>query len=288
VWWKDPSIVFGVSALAGLMVLSVYLFHRDMSGYEVNHYRVPMGTKFGGDPLRLIHVTDLHMGPWVLPSRLQKIAGWINRRKPDYVVITGDFISHFREYVPGCARALSVLSPRLGTLAVLGNHDHWVDGDYISGVLKDEGIIFLKNENIPCEDQQGLYIAGVDDLYTGHCDLNTALKGIPEGATILLLTHSPDLFYQAAERGVRLILAGHTHGGQVCLPFYGPLSIPSKYGTRLARGWFNAGDTRLYVNRGVGEVFPPVRAFCRREIVVMDLVAGTGEAELVRREYIML
>jgi predicted MPP superfamily phosphohydrolase len=117
-----------------------------------------------------------------------------------------------------------------------------------------------------------IWLVGTDDPYFGHADLDASFKGVPNTAFALVLTHAPEACKELAERpAARLVLAGHTHGGQVRFPFIGAVHVPSRYGTRFAHGLFKLGDTFFYVNAGMGMSHLPVRFLCRPELTVLTL-----------------
>lgn len=279
----NPWMLWPLVAL--LLAVVVYLFHRESTWVEINHYSVPADGIESSGPVRVVHLTDLHLGPWITVSSLRRAVEAVNALRPDYVLITGDFVTHFREYIPGCGEALAGLKAKSGVIAVLGNHDHWVDGSYIRSSLADAGVTLLANAGHVPGDDSGVVFAGVDDNYTRRHDLALALQGLPEDGFRILLSHSPDIFDEAGESGVDVILCGHTHGGQVRAPFIGALYIPSAFGSRYSGGWYHSGKVSMYVNRGLGEVFPPVRFLCRREIAVFDLKPGAGRPELTKKEF---
>lgn len=255
---------------------------------EVNRYRVPVGPGKLDKPVNIVHITDIHISPWYPPSQFQKAAEVINGLNPDYVVITGDIVTHFREYIPGAARALSGLKPKKGMVGVLGNHDYWIDAEYIAGCLQEAGVELLLNRAISSKNGSPITFLGVDDPYTGHDDLPRSCEDIPADQVKILLSHSPDIIEQAAPKKIDLVFAGHTHGGQVRLPVVGALTIPSKFGKKYDKGWFVENKTRMYVNRGLGGIFPPIRFLCRREIALFSLVDGEGKPGLLGKELIKM
>lgn len=255
---------------------------------EVNHYKVPLGEGKLEKPVHLVHITDIHISPWALPSTYEPAVKFINSLEPDYIAITGDFVTHFKELIPGCSRVLSGLKADEGVMGVLGNHDYWIDSGYLTECLKDAGVDMLINRSRVSKNGCMLTFLGVDDPFTHHDNLTSSLQDIPDSQIKVLLSHSPDIIEKAAELGVNLILVGHTHGGQVRFPFVGAIYIPSRFGTRYDKGWFREKNTQMYVNKGLGGIFPPVRFLCRREIAVMNLVAENGEPELLKRELVYL
>jgi uncharacterized protein len=260
-----------------LILTSFFLFIRTESTViEVNHYNVPVGAGRLKRRVRIAHLSDLHISQWNSADMLQKAVDRINLEKVDYIVITGDFITHHREFIPVCTQVLSGLKASGKVLGVLGNHDYWVNAEYLASCLHDAGITMLRNENFT-DDENGIFWAGVDDPYTFHDDPESSLEGKPDDTFTVLLSHDPDIIEKVKNKGVDLILSGHTHGGQIRLPFIGAIYVPSDHGSKFDMGWFNEQGTKLFVNRGLGVVFPPYRTFCRREIVIMDLLPENGE-----------
>jgi predicted MPP superfamily phosphohydrolase len=237
--------------------------------------RVPVeiaGLPDGLDGLRIAQLSDFHLGPLVRIEHVRRAVRLANSLEPDVIVVTGDFVSVARRYVGPAVGATAELSARLGVFAVLGNHDFWVAPRMIASLLRRAGVVVLRNETaVVFRDGVTLNLAGVDDMWARADDLDQALAGVQPGDPIILLSHNPDLAPDAAPRGVSLLLAGHTHGGQVRLPIVGPLVVPSKYGKLWAAGLHRVGSMSLYVNRGVGLIAPPVRFLCPPEVTLLQL-----------------
>ena len=188
------------------------------------------------------------------PSRLREIVGQINRLAPDIVLIAGDLVTDKRlatRYYSHdeAAAPLKGLRPRLATVAVLGNHDHWRDSAAAHRALADAGIRVLDNRAA----QVGpVAIGGLDDAFTGRDDLPATLAALGKlDGPKLILSHSPDPFADL-DGDVFLMLAGHTHCGQIAPPLIGPLSTMSKYGDRYACGIVREGGRTLIVTAGLG------------------------------------
>lgn len=225
------------------------------------------------DGLRIVQVSDLHLGPDVPREDLDRAIDKANQLDPDIVVITGDTVTKSADYIYPCSQSLQALRPKLGSYAVLGNHDFATDPDKITDALTAAGIKVLRNENDSIDkDSEQLWILGVDDIYLFQDDLPEAMEGIPSDATTILLCHSPDIANQASDLAVDLVLTGHTHGGQVRLPFIGPLIVPVENSEYVA-GLYSVGDTQMYVNRGIGIVYLPVRFLARPEVTLLVLRA---------------
>ncbi|HEU4595986.1 MAG TPA: metallophosphoesterase, partial [Pyrinomonadaceae bacterium] len=168
------------------------------------------------DGLRVVHLSDIHHSPFTGREQVERAVEVANSLQPDIIALTGDYISHEREYIEPCAEMLGRLRARRGVYAVMGNHDNWVDAPLITDLFRAEGIRVLLNEGLRFEDRgASFWLAGVDDTMVGLEDLPLALAGSREDELKLLLAHNPVILRRAARAGVDLVLSGHTHGGQV-------------------------------------------------------------------------
>lgn len=260
----------GASFLAGHVAGNVY--HA-----EVTRHRLRLASLTR--PLRVAQLSDLHYGPYLHAG---SVRGWVRQaeaEEADLVVLTGDTVDRwFQGSLAPLVQALAGLSAPLGVWACLGNHDHYRFGAAVTELedaLAEAGITLLVNRGTLLRDD--LYLAGVDDYSSGAPNLSAALGGAPGGAATLLLCHQPDYFPQMT-LSADLTLAGHTHGGQVRLPFVGTPVTSSSYGERYLQGWApppNGRFGRAYVTRGLGVSFLPVRLNCPPELAVFDLEPGT-------------
>ena len=173
-----------------------------------------------------------------------------------------------KEFISSVAEELAELKAKEGVFAVLGNHDN---KDETTGALAEKGIRVLINEHIPLYRKKDyLFIAGVDDLWAGKLNIETTLNGTDDKPKIVLC-HNPDAIEKIKHTHVDFVMAGHTHGGQVSLPLYGPPVVYSKFGARYASGLFHEEKTIMYVNKGIGVSNFPVRFFARPEITLFTL-----------------
>ncbi len=222
---------------------------------------------------RIAQISDLHMGDWLDANKLAEIVALVNKQKPDMIVITGDFVTRHPEYVASdLAKSLSKLSAPDGVMAVLGNHDYRPGPDVIRHVMQDSGITNLSNGVHTLERASALLnIAGVDDVWQGKDRLDLVLNKLPKAGAALLLTHEPDFADISAATGrFDLQISGHSHGGQVNIPFLGPMRLPP-LGRKYPLGLYRVGEMIQYTNRGIGMVYPHVRFNCRPEITLFTL-----------------
>jgi predicted MPP superfamily phosphohydrolase len=231
------------------------------------------------DGFKIVHLSDLHYGPHISTADLAAVVETTNRLQPDLAVITGDFVtaplfgdpSRARRNAEPCAKVLADLRTRVGTFAVLGNHDYRVGADWVAQTLDNIGISVLCNRAVPLESNQArLWMAGVDDVLTDGPDLEKALQQVPKNEPTVLLAHEPDYADYVARFRVDLQLSGHSHGGQVRLPLLGAPILPAmarKYPIGLRR----IGPLHLYTNRGIGVIDPPIRLNCPPEITLVTL-----------------
>jgi hypothetical protein len=225
------------------------------------------------DGTRVVHLSDFHHSRWIPESYLRRIVAGANALNPDVVALTGDFVHRGKEWVPGCVAALAGLRARFGVFAVLGNHDHYRNAaPVVSDGLTRAGIAVLTNRRaILRRDGVELVVAGTGDYWRDKQDLHRALAGVRRPRSVLLLQHNPDYVERLTDDRVGLVLSGHTHGGQIVLPFFGPPILPSRYGQKYAAGLCQGPVAPVYVTRGVGAAFPPVRFCCPPEISVLTL-----------------
>jgi predicted MPP superfamily phosphohydrolase len=252
---------------------------------EITHQRISIAKlprEFQG--FRIVQLSDIHHSPFFAEEEIAEAARRANDLKPDLIALTGDYVSHSRNYIAGCARALGTLEAKHGVFAVLGNHDHWTDSEMMIAALSDQGIHVLCNENVRIKHDKSYFrLAGVDDLIAKRGDLTTALLGTHRGETRILLAHNPSIIREAARAGVDLVLSGHTHGGQINWRLLTGREDrkTAKWLRRsnrrpkgsLLRGYAQLGSTQLYVNRGLGTVVVPLRYGCPPEITLLELIS---------------
>jgi predicted MPP superfamily phosphohydrolase len=221
----------------------------------------------------IAQLSDLHLGPVIQPEHIHAAVERTLALKPDLIALTGDYVSDLRNGEAGqVTDALSRLQAPHGVFGVLGNHDWWTDAATVADAVTRAGVILLRNQHLAVRrGGEALYLTGVDDFWEGHADLGRALAGIPDGAAIVLLAHEPDYALRASRHmRIGLQLSGHSHGGQVRLPFIGPLALPP-HGQRFPAGLYTVEEMLLYTNRGLGMVRPAVRFNCRPEITLFTL-----------------
>lgn len=224
------------------------------------------------DGLCIAHLSDLHLQRFDDVER-QTIEA-VRKADPDLICFTGDFIDD-RKHLQFLVPYLMELCRGKRAYGVLGNHDHseQVDTEWLRRELGRVGVRLLMNEAVE-ERVRGVRVAvaGVDDPHTGRADVARALGRAPErrGFT-LLLAHSPDVLLDAEAAKADLVLCGHTHGGQVCLPLIGPLQTNTRLGRRAAQGEGVIDGARYYVSRGLGTSALRLRLFCRPELAVLTL-----------------
>jgi predicted MPP superfamily phosphohydrolase len=227
---------------------------------------------------RLVQISDIHIGGWMNRERLRQVVEALLAQEPDLVVITGDFVighgwnDSLQSVLDEMVAELSVLTEGCTTLAVLGNHDYWTNADAVRAALHACRIVNISNDVYSLSRDAGqLHIAGVDDIWEGQDRLDLVLEKLPQAGAALLLAHEPDYADRSAKTGrFDLQLSGHSHGGQVVLPFIGPPILPY-LGRKYPSGLYKVGGMWQYTNRGVGMARLKVRFNCRPEITVFTL-----------------
>ncbi|MBV9747090.1 MAG: metallophosphoesterase [Acidobacteriia bacterium] len=233
---------------------------------------------------RIAQLSDIHVGPFMSEDQIRKYVEMANELKPDLVALTGDFVTWDPSTAPVVVNALSGLKAPFGVFGSLGNHDAWADAeDLLTDLFAHTGVRILRQEQTPIKTgNEAFNLIGVDFtnsriMRVGGWHLSSRkLEGVENlmvpGTANILLSHNPDSFDRAAELGIDLSLAGHTHGGQLALEFISPEIAPSRLVTPYVAGWFQKPGGQLYVNRGIGTIAAPMRVGAPPEITVYELL----------------
>jgi len=232
-------------------------------------------------------LSDIHAGPFMDLEELKRIVGLVNGLGSDMIVIPGDFVTSQANEVDPFAEAMSGLKAPLGVFACTGNHDYYAGVDLVSRGVEESGITLLRNENASVTvNGQKLYLIGVDDddaKTVAHYvegkpapHIEAAWSGVPSNAPTILLCHKPYMFEDFARMNVGLMLAGHTHGGQIVLGRIGRTVLAfSSLASEYVEGTYVPQDrqskTQMYVSRGIGVVGVPIRINCPPEITQITL-----------------
>jgi predicted MPP superfamily phosphohydrolase len=236
-------------------------------------FRVP-GLDPAHDGLRVAQLSDLHVGARTRPEVIRAAIDLANAARPDIVVLTGDYVCHDRRDVAKLRTQLAGLEAP--TFAVLGNHDVWTDPAGVTAALRGNGYEVLDNAWSSVEVRGApLALVGVGDHLTGHEDVARATTGLPRRSAPLVLAHGPRTANRLRALGRPLVcLSGHTHGGQINVPFLTPLVLAGLVGEPYVRGHYRLGDVQLYVNRGVGMSGIRVRVNSPPEVTLVTLRAA--------------
>lgn len=224
-------------------------------------------------------LSDFHYDPYFSVHPLRSAIGMVNGLRPDLIALTGDFVSapwfgdsaEAASAAEPCAQLLRQMRAPHGLWAVMGNHDAFTDPDRVTSSLRSAGIQVLSNHSVPIErDGARFWLGGIDDVLGGTADLDATLHDLPKDEAAVLLAHEPDYADTVARYPVDLQLSGHTHGGQVRVPFIHPLFLP-KLARKYIWGLYQVGGLALYTNAGLGTVNVPVRMNCPPEITMLTL-----------------
>jgi predicted MPP superfamily phosphohydrolase len=281
---RRSFLTLAASSVGGLALYSGEIARHELrvEGYSVHLPRLPEA--FRG--MRIAQISDIHYFEWTESFFLRQVVDHVNNLKPDMVVLTGDFVTygpvrwpsedaHKRfalRHMPECASILSGIRCPL-RYATLGNHDMMVGGRYVYGDLINQGLPVLRNRAVALErNGQRLWLIGLGSACARDVDTERAFpdSAVRDREATIVLAHEPDILPQIAKLDADLMLSGHTHGGQVCLPFLPPAFLP-QYGKKYVQGWFRSGSTQLYVNRGIGTIGVPFRVNCPPEITLLTL-----------------
>jgi hypothetical protein len=228
--------------------------------------------------IRIAQISDIHMGGWMNAGRLQNVVDLIVAEKPDLLLHTGDFlIGHVfdadsERHLQELTEILTPLADTIPSFAILGNHDYWTNPDAVRDMLRLSRIVDLTNSVFTINrGNEKLHLCGVDDIWEGDVRLDDVLAQLPEDGAAILLAHEPDFADESAATGrFDLQVSGHSHGGQVVIPFYGPPILPY-LAQKYPSGLYEIGGMFQYTNRGIGMIEPSVRFNCPPEITIFTL-----------------
>jgi hypothetical protein len=244
--------------------------------FRVRELDVPLaGLPLDLDGLRILQLSDIHLSAFLHESELAKAIDMALELRPHLVVVTGDLISSRGDPLDACIRQLARVKSDAGTFACMGNHERYARAEgYAAEAGARAGIRFLRGQAQTLRfGNSVLNLAGVD--YQSLADRGHYLRGaerlVVPGALNVLLSHNPDVFPVAAQQGYNLLLAGHTHGGQVTIEILDQSINPARFFTPYVYGLFRAGRSAAYVTRGIGTIGIPARIGAPPEISVLRL-----------------
>jgi predicted MPP superfamily phosphohydrolase len=266
---RDFLKTAGVAIGGGMIAATSYLAINDESQDPVVD-RIPLAIKSlhpAMEGFTIVQITDVHLYPMTQPELVDKAVVMANELNPDLVVLTGDYVWQELTAIDELAPILAGLNARYGVFSTLGNHDYWLDAAVITDALEDVGLPVLVNRGLSIHQGKGsIYIAGLDDGWSGQPNLGKTLENALPGEPVFLLCHEPDLADLYSQDGrVTVQLSGHTHGGQIRVPGVGALVLPY-LGRKYDIGLYRVNDMLLYTNRGLGVISEPVRLNCPPEI----------------------
>jgi uncharacterized protein len=277
---RTTAVVAGAPFVAGAYGLLHGRLNLETTGPTIRLAKLPAA--FEG--FRIAQLSDIHIGPFMPADEIRKYVAIVNAQKADMIVLTGDYVTFDPDTEGPVVEALTGLRAPFGVWGCLGNHDMWTGiEDSITRRFGQAGIRMLRGDNVPISrGPDSLNLIGVDfqsprrfgpTRPTPQMLGNIAGLVDPHRVNILL-SHNPDTYDRAAELNIDLSLAGHTHGGQVSLEFIDPNIAPSRLVTPYVAGHFQKPGGQLYVNRGIGTVFVPMRIGAPPELTVYTLQRG--------------
>ena len=269
---RRQFIKFGI--LGGIACLAAsYPFFIERYLLQINTYNIPVPNlpeEFIN--FKMVHLTDLHYGRLMPKKFIEQIINKANSLEGDSIVCTGDYVlkrndgSHDVETVWSLLERLKAKS---GVYSILGNHDHWADFNKSLELLDDSGQN-IRHKSVAIErNGKRIWIGGAGDLWEDDTGVDKAFKEVPGKECKILLAHNPDTADIEFDTRVDLMISGHTHGGQVIIPFIGPLVLPVK-NKNYSSGFIRSQNANIFISKGIGWAIVPVRFNCYPEIAVLN------------------
>jgi predicted MPP superfamily phosphohydrolase len=266
--------IFGLSSGGYVYAHNIEPALLDIQSIQIKHTLIPKSF----DGVKIVQFSDTHLGFQYNLNQLKKVINKINSFHPDVVFFTGDLMDNPNEYkhVEDIVPILKQIKAPLGKYCIYGNHDHGGYGSTIyKHIMQSANFILLQNQSSPIKGSDGsqIYLVGIDDAMLGRPDFNLAQQSVPDNAFKILLSHAPDLADRASQYDIHWQLSGHSHGGQVKIPFIGALVIPP-FAQKYPEGHYLIGETNklnLYVNRGLGTTRLPFRFMAKPELTIFTL-----------------
>lgn len=265
----------GYLILVGIVTI-LYATFIEPDLLRVVHYDFPH-SKIQGQPIKVVQFSDTHVGNFFTIEELKKVVDKINEQQADLVLFTGDLIDDASVYqgsIEEIGTVLSNIQSKFGKYAVFGNRDYGGGAErFYKELMESAGFhVLLNNHETINVKGTTLSLFGADDARIGYYDAKQTIQGIEENNFNLLLVHEPDLIDDFVDYPVDLAVAGHSHGGQVYIPFVGPL-LTTTLAEKYVRGLYEINDNlSLYVNTGIGNTRVPFRFFNVPQITVFNLI----------------
>lgn len=239
-------------------------------------YKLQAKEKTGGTTLKVVQISDIHFGKFFDEERLVKLVNKVNKTNADIILFTGDLYDVYASYpeTDPVITQLSRMKAAVGKYAIWGNRDYGGGAVRVyDSVMESSRFTVLKNEVIQLDIEGGktLALAGIDDSVLGNPETERVLEKIPDSDYTILMSHEPDIADEFTQTDFDIMLSGHSHGGQVRLPFINPMS--TTLAVKYTEGWYDIGkeDARLYVNTGIGTTKIPVRFLVPPQIAVFNV-----------------
>ncbi|HEY0371105.1 MAG TPA: metallophosphoesterase [Thermoanaerobaculia bacterium] len=246
--------------------------HNEVYDLEVTRHEVfidDLPASFDG--YRIAFLTDTHVASFMRRGLYRAAVEQTMGFKPDLILLGGDFVT-WERHIPLMAEVLLTgLEAPDGMYAVLGNHDYWANGDGVVAAMTARGVRFVINRSVMLRrGEDAIALAGIDELYRGNPDVDAAFRSVDPNVPCLGISHHPDVIDLLDGRRMDLLVCGHTHGGQIRVPFFGSIVVPSQHEARYASGFHRDGRVLMYVSRGIGAI-PPLRILCKPEVATFVL-----------------